>query len=85
VVNQSPARAHSVHMEAIPRRPVCEHRDNGHCGDDAVTLLARVTSLPHGALRVAIGDLPDDQRERLDALAGEILEDARACRTFAYV
>jgi hypothetical protein len=49
----------------------------------AAALLARVTDLPRGALRDAILGLPDEEREHLERLAAEILDDARAYRTFA--
>ena len=55
-----------------------------HCPEGrAAALLARVTDLPRGALREAILGLPDEERQQLDRLAGEILDDARAYRTFA--
>jgi hypothetical protein len=53
------------------------------CNGRAAALLARVTDLPRGALREAILGLPEEEREHLDSLAGEILDDARAYRTIA--
>lgn len=53
------------------------------CSGRAAALLARVTDVPRGALREAILGLPEAERDHLDRLAGEILDDARAYRTFA--
>jgi hypothetical protein len=41
-------------------------------------LLHRLTGTPYADLNVAVRTLTADQLARLDALAGEILEDARA-------
>jgi len=51
-------------------RPI---REGPHC----VALLHRVTGASSAELDTAIAALPSEHRERLDALAGEILDDVR--------
>jgi hypothetical protein len=46
--------------------------------DSIKPLLHRLTGTPFADLDVAVGTLTVDQFARLDALAGEILEDARS-------
>jgi len=46
-------------------------------GQDCVALLHRVTGAASAELDAAFATLPRVERERLDALAGEILNDVR--------